>query len=268
MELQRMVRAYLPPSWCVVEVGITNSVVDIVQDGFQGSQVMVVDWSPDCTRFLYNTLQSVYTTDMHVLRPIPVDWSVRPSTGKGRGSVERPSNHVQECGSEKEMHDQVTGEVERNEVKQSKEEMEDDSTRATVEIRRPRDKSTDLEDEDTLEEDTLGNEEASEEDHNSDGEEPSGITLYSKSTHRVGGASTDASDSSYHPSRPSGQGQSSDEPATTTKGQKQEQEHDSTEGGGAHKDGNRTVEMNMEQVFGAEDKEPQSSPRSNRVHLS
>jgi hypothetical protein len=29
-ELQRMVRAYLPPSWCLVAVGITTSVVDIV----------------------------------------------------------------------------------------------------------------------------------------------------------------------------------------------------------------------------------------------
>jgi hypothetical protein len=66
-ELQRMVRAYLPPSWCLVAVGITTSVVDIVQDGFQGSQVIVVDWSLDRTRFLHNTLQSVYTSDMHIL---------------------------------------------------------------------------------------------------------------------------------------------------------------------------------------------------------
>jgi hypothetical protein len=29
-ELQRMVCAYLPPSWCLVAVGITTSVVDIV----------------------------------------------------------------------------------------------------------------------------------------------------------------------------------------------------------------------------------------------
>jgi hypothetical protein len=42
-ELQRMVRAYLPPSWCLVAVGITTSVVDIVQDKFQGNQVIVVD---------------------------------------------------------------------------------------------------------------------------------------------------------------------------------------------------------------------------------
>ena len=43
MELQRMVRAYLLPSWCLVAVGITTSVVDIVHDKFQGSQVIVVD---------------------------------------------------------------------------------------------------------------------------------------------------------------------------------------------------------------------------------
>jgi hypothetical protein len=33
-ELQRMVRVYLPPSWCLVAEGITTSVVHIVQDGF------------------------------------------------------------------------------------------------------------------------------------------------------------------------------------------------------------------------------------------
>ena len=70
-ELQRMVHAYLPPSWCLVAVGITTSIVDIVQDGFHGSQVIVVDWSPDRTRFLYNALESICTTDMHVLRPVP-----------------------------------------------------------------------------------------------------------------------------------------------------------------------------------------------------
>jgi hypothetical protein len=37
MELQRMVCAYLPPSWCLMVVGITTNFVDIVQDGFHGS---------------------------------------------------------------------------------------------------------------------------------------------------------------------------------------------------------------------------------------
>jgi hypothetical protein len=45
-------------------------------------------------------------------------------------------------------------------------------------------------------------------------------------------------------------------------GQGQEQEHDGTEGGEAQERSNRTLEMNMEQVFGAEDEEPRSSPGS------
>jgi hypothetical protein len=120
-ELQRMVRAYLPPSWCLVAVGITTNIVDIVQDGFQGSQVIVVDWSPDRTCFLHNTLQSIYTTDMHILRPVPVDRSARPSTSEGMGSAEHPSDHVQEHGSKEEIHDQAIGEAERNEVEESEE---------------------------------------------------------------------------------------------------------------------------------------------------
>jgi hypothetical protein len=104
-----MVRAYLPPSWCLVAVGITTSIVDIVQDGFQGSQVIVVDWSPNRVRFLHNTLQSVYTTDMHILRAVPVDRSVGPSNGEGTGSAKRPRDHVQERGSEEEIHDHATG---------------------------------------------------------------------------------------------------------------------------------------------------------------
>jgi hypothetical protein len=262
MELQRMVRTYLPPSWCLVAVGITTSVMDIVQDGFQGSQVIAIDWSLDRTRFLHNTLQSVYTTDMHILRHVPVDRRAGPSTGKGTGSAERPSNHVQEHCSEEEIHDQVTGEVERNEVEESEEGMNDDNIGATVEIRKSGDESKDSKDEDTSEEE----EDTSEEDDDSNSEEPSGITLHSDSTHRAGGASTDTSDGSYRPGRPSGPRQSSEEPVTTTEGQGQE--HDGTEGGETQERGNRILEMNMEQVFGAEDEEPQSSPGSTTVHLS
>ena len=98
-------------------LGITTSVVDIMQDGFQSSQVIVVDWSPDCICFLYNTLESVHTADMHIMWPIPVDQSVGPSTGKGIGSAERRNTHIQERGSEEDIQDQVTGEAERNEVK-------------------------------------------------------------------------------------------------------------------------------------------------------
>jgi hypothetical protein len=74
-------------------------------------------------------------------------------------------------------------------------------------------------------------------DDDGDGEEPSGITLHSEGTHRRGGASLDASYGSYHPGRPSGPRQSSEEPATTTEGQGQ-------------------------------DEEPRSSPGSNTIHVS
>jgi hypothetical protein len=49
--------------------------------------------------------------DMHILRPIPVDRSARPSTGKGTGSVKRPKDHIQEHDFEEEMHDHATGEA-------------------------------------------------------------------------------------------------------------------------------------------------------------
>ena len=107
-----------------------------------------------------------------------------------------------------------------------------------------------------------------EEEDDSDNEEPSGTTLLSATTLRAGGASTNASDSSYRPGRSSGPVQSLDELATTMEGQRQEQEHDSTEGGEAHEGRNQTVKMNMEQVFEAEEDEPQSSLGSNIIHLS
>jgi hypothetical protein len=165
-----------------------------------------------------------------MLRPVPVDRSARPSTGEGTGSAERPRDHVQERGSEEEMHDHATGEAEQNEVEESKEGTEDDNTMAAVDIRKSGDESKDSEDEDTSEEeeDTSEDEETSEEDDDGDGEEPSGITLHSESTHRTGGTSTKASDGSYRPGKPSGPRQSSEEPATTTEGKGQKQEHDGT----------------------------------------
>jgi hypothetical protein len=162
---------------------------------------------------------------MHIVRPVPVDRSAGPSTGEGTGTAERLRDHVQERGSEGEMYDYATGEAEQNEVEQSEEGTEDDNRMAAVEIRKSRDESKDSEDEDTSEEeedtseDTSEDDETLEEDDDGDGEEPSRNTLHSEGTHRRGGASTDASDGSYHPSRPSGPEQSSEEPATTTEGQ-------------------------------------------------
>ena len=204
-------------------LGITTSIIDIVQDGFQGSQLIVVDWSPDRTRFLYNALQSVCTTDMHVLRPVPLVQSVASSLGEGTCIAERPSDHVQDRGSEEEIHDQVTEEAERNEVEHSEEAMEDDGRRAAVE-RRPRDESTDTEDDDTSKEDTSEDvtsedEESLEDEDDGDGQEPSGRTLHSNSTQRSGGASTETSDNNYLPGRLSSPRQSSYESAMTTEGQ-------------------------------------------------
>ena len=138
--------------------------------------------------------------------------------------------------------------------------MEDDGTGAAVEIRRPRDETTDPEDEDMSDEDTSEDEETLEEDDNDDGKEPSGTTLNSESSHRSRGASTDISNDDYRPSRSSRPRQSSDEPATTTQEQGQEQEHDSTVDGKAHERGNQIIEMIEEEVYGAEAEEPHGSP--------
>ena len=40
IELQRMVQAYLPERWRLVALGITTSILDIVQQGFIGSETL------------------------------------------------------------------------------------------------------------------------------------------------------------------------------------------------------------------------------------
>ena len=135
----------------------------------------------------------------------------------------------------------------------------------TVEIIRPRDETTDPEDEDMSDEYTSGDEKTSEEDDNDDGEEPSGTTLNSESSYQSEGVSTDISDDDYRPRRSSCPRQSSDESATTTQGQGQEQEHDNIEGGESHERGNRTIKMIKEEVFGAEAEKLQGSLESNTV---
>ena len=123
-------------------------------------------------------------------RPAACSYSpdVAPSLGEGTGGAERPSDHVQDRSSEEEMHDQVIGEAERNEVEHSKEEMEDDDRGAAVE-KRPRDENMDTEDddmseEDTSEDDTSRDEETSEEEDDGDSKELSGTALNSNSIQR------------------------------------------------------------------------------------
>jgi hypothetical protein len=55
-----------------VALGITASILDIVQQGFVDSQVIVLDGSSAQTRFLHNALRDVFSTDMQVIRSIGV----------------------------------------------------------------------------------------------------------------------------------------------------------------------------------------------------
>jgi hypothetical protein len=59
-ELQRMVRAYLPPSWCLVAVGITTNIVDIVQDGFQGGVHKIIGATRPILRVLFGVLFEIF----------------------------------------------------------------------------------------------------------------------------------------------------------------------------------------------------------------
>jgi hypothetical protein len=47
-----------------VALGITSNIPDIVQQGFIGCQVIVLDGSVDRTQFLYNALGDVFGRDV------------------------------------------------------------------------------------------------------------------------------------------------------------------------------------------------------------
>jgi hypothetical protein len=127
-------------------LGITTSVVDIVVKGFQGSEVIVIDGSPDQTRFLYNVLQSLYNTDMQVIRSVGVDRTIGPSTSGPTISHKRPLSHIGHHIGEEEVHDEAMEEPEEEVDDEAEEALEDDN---------------------------------SESDHDGDGEEPSGESLQS-----------------------------------------------------------------------------------------
>ena len=63
-ELCRLVKAYLPEEWGLVALGITTAIADIMHDGFVDDQVIVLDSSPTRTRFVYNTLQEVFDSEL------------------------------------------------------------------------------------------------------------------------------------------------------------------------------------------------------------
>jgi hypothetical protein len=49
-----------------VVLDITTNIPDILQQGFIGSEVIVLDGSMDRTRFLYNALGDVFGRDVQV----------------------------------------------------------------------------------------------------------------------------------------------------------------------------------------------------------
>jgi hypothetical protein len=115
IELQRLVQAYLPESWGLVALGITTSIPDIVQQGFIGSEVIVLDDSMDRTRFMYNALEQVFIRDVQLIHSGTGEPGMGPSTNAPTSSPERsfsPSlqenSEVQERGTvqrEKEYWD-------------------------------------------------------------------------------------------------------------------------------------------------------------------
>ena len=62
MELKRLIDCYLLEKWGLIVVGITTSLVEVLKSSFVGSQIIVLDYSMDQTRFLYNSLEEVLST--------------------------------------------------------------------------------------------------------------------------------------------------------------------------------------------------------------
>jgi hypothetical protein len=95
-----------------VAIGITTSIAEIVQGGFQDKQVIIVDRSPERTRFLYNTLQSMYKEDMQVIQAVVVERSAEHSTGEGTVTSERPGSNTENRNPNEGNPDQAIGDAE------------------------------------------------------------------------------------------------------------------------------------------------------------
>jgi hypothetical protein len=206
-----------------VAIGITTSIAEIVQGGFQDKQVIIVDRSPERTRFLYNTLQSMYKEDMQVIQAVVVERSAEHSTGEGTVTSERPGSNTENRNPNEGNPDQAIGDAEDYEDDEVEEEMEDNNPDS---------------------------------DDDGDGEEPSGISLHSQDTHYRGGelegASTDSSNEEYHPKGTSVWHPISPEYVSS------EEEEDEEAGGPQEGQEHCTdfVRRIVEQVFGGEDVEP------------
>jgi hypothetical protein len=97
-----------------------------------GKQVIVVDRSPERTRFLYNTLQSVYKEDMQVIRAVVVERSAKHSTGEGTVTGECPGSNTENRNPNEGNPDQAIGDAEDYEDDEAEEEMEDTTRTQTM----------------------------------------------------------------------------------------------------------------------------------------
>ena len=133
----------------------------------------MIDGSTDQTRFLYNALQSSYSTDKQVIHSTSVDRTVGPSISGPAISHKRPPSHIGQHTSKEEVHNEAMEEP-KKELDEAEEALKDDN---------------------------------SELDDDGDGKEPSGESLQSQDTPRrrgeLGNMSNDSEDKSYDPDEPS-----------------------------------------------------------------
>ena len=85
-------------------LGITTNIPDIVQQGFIGSEVIVLDGSMDRTRFLHNTLGDVFGRDVQVILSGAEGPFVGSSTDAPTSSRERSSFYILQQIGEGEVH--------------------------------------------------------------------------------------------------------------------------------------------------------------------
>jgi hypothetical protein len=114
--LCRLVKAYLPEEWGLVVLGITTAIADIVEDGFVGDQVILFDSSSTRTRFVYNTLQEVFGSELQVIRRDDIGHTAGPSTTVPTIGVDRASISVvqprDEEANEEELGEESEGDSE------------------------------------------------------------------------------------------------------------------------------------------------------------
>ena len=104
IELQRMVQAYLPKRWGLVALSITTSISDIVQQGFVGSEVIVLDNSMDRTRFMRNALGEVFLRDVQLIHSSAGEPGMGPLTNAPTSSREWSSSPILQETSKGEVH--------------------------------------------------------------------------------------------------------------------------------------------------------------------